>query len=145
MLQSESLTQQKHIKELEDRIEEQERYHRQWSLCLYRLPEREGEDLKKIVIDICRAIAPETESVLLLFVDICHRLGWRMEGTTRPVMIRFISRAIKKTFLKTKKFYFKEDLSAKNKEICKCLLLTVNLFSDEQMTYRWPFTIVISR
>lgn len=116
---------QKRITGLEDRLNEMERYHRRWNLRLYGLPEQEGEDVKQRVIDICKAVIQNPEEDIRSQVDVCHRIGRRENGKTRPVITRFTSRSTKEKvwkcaknseFLKTKKFKFGEDLTTKDKE-----------------------------
>lgn len=62
----------------------------------------------------------------LLHVDISHRIGRRMEGKTRPVIIRFVTRSTKdmiwkkgkgSEYLSSKRLRFGEDLTAKDKEV----------------------------
>lgn len=65
---------EKRMKELEERVDDQERYHRQWNLRLFGLPEREGENIMKIVADICYEVVPECRDSDPLLIDICHRL-----------------------------------------------------------------------
>lgn len=114
------------IKDLEEKVDDQERYHRQWNLRLFGLPEKEGENLMKSVAEICYEVAPDVRSTAPLTIDICHRLGPKREGRIRPIIIRFTSRFTKKriwgmakdsAFLQERKLHFKLDLTAKDKEI----------------------------
>lgn len=116
---------EKCIKELEAKLNAVESHHRRWNLRLYGVTEERGGRLKNQVIDICRKVAPETSGTLVLYVDVCHRLGVREDGKTRPVIIRFISRdtaekigkaAPKSDFLKTRKLWIKEDLTPRDIE-----------------------------
>ncbi|KAM3599083.1 uncharacterized protein V6R79_018580 [Siganus canaliculatus] len=85
-IQKASSEHEKKISELEEKLNEAERYQRRWNLRLYGLPEQGGEDIKRRVTEICSAIAPEVRDPLL-HVDISHRIGRQMEGKTRLVII----------------------------------------------------------
>lgn len=126
VLKTQLVASESRVQELEERLDEQERYHRRWNLRLFGLPEREGENLKNTVMEICCAVAPECGELPPFFIDICHRLGPKQGGRTRPVIIRFLSRFTRDNvwrmakgsdFLQTKKLHFKLDLTAKDKEI----------------------------
>lgn len=49
------------VPEMEDRLDEQERDHRRWNMCLFGLAGREGDNQTKSVSEICCAVAPECE------------------------------------------------------------------------------------
>lgn len=107
---------------LEDQVNRLEGQQRRQNLRLCRLREEPGEDLKKIVIDICHKTAPEVE---WLHVDICHRIGPKEPGRTRPVIIRFGNRSDRdevwksskdSEFLKSKGLHFKEDFTSRDRE-----------------------------
>lgn len=113
------------INALEDKVNEMERYHRRWNLRLYGLAEVEGEDVKRRIIDICRAVLPEAGDSLHFLVDICHRVGRRQENKTRVVIIRFTTRYTRDKIWKNAKtseeltnrrLHFTEDLTTKDKE-----------------------------
>lgn len=115
----------KRISELEDKVNDAERYHRRWNLRLYGLPEQEGEDVKQRVMHICRAIAPELGNLLHLHIDVSHRVGRRTEDKVRPVITRFTSRATREMvwkraknadYLTSRKIRFGEDLTSRDKE-----------------------------
>uniref|UniRef100_A0AAV2LE70 Uncharacterized protein n=1 Tax=Knipowitschia caucasica TaxID=637954 RepID=A0AAV2LE70_KNICA len=76
-------------------MNDSERYNRRWNLRLHGLKESEGENVKKMMIDICSAVAPDTGESLHLFIDVCHRVGRKMESSTRPIIIRFVSRTMR--------------------------------------------------
>lgn len=52
VLKTQLSTADSRVQELEERLDEQERYHRRWNLRLFGLPEREGENLKNNVTEI---------------------------------------------------------------------------------------------
>ncbi|KAK7939191.1 hypothetical protein WMY93_002517 [Mugilogobius chulae] len=110
---------------MEEKLNELEGYHRRWNLRLYGLPEQEGEDAKRRVIDICRAVIPGAAEGLPYHVDVSHRIGRRMEGKIRPVITRFTTRSMRDAiwraskdsdFLRVRKLKFGEDLTSKDKE-----------------------------
>lgn len=116
--------QEKHISDLEEKLNAQEAHHRRWNLRIYGLPEEKGEDLKKKVMDICRMVAPQVADMQLA-LDICHRVGPKKDRGPRPTLIRFAFRSVKEEvwrsakgsdFLEARKIYFKLDLTAKDKE-----------------------------
>ena len=80
----------KRISELEDMVNDAERYQRRWNLRLYGLPEQEGEDVKQRVMD---TIALALGNLLHLHIDVSHRLGRRTDDKVRPVITSFTSRA----------------------------------------------------
>lgn len=110
------------IETLEDKVNDQERQQRRQNLRLYRLREEEGENILKIVTDICRRVASQEDGRL---VDVCHRVGPKKAGRTRPVIIKFLSRAERDAvwrngkdseFLKDRGLNFGEDLTSKDRE-----------------------------
>ncbi|KAL7375436.1 hypothetical protein ABVT39_017221 [Epinephelus coioides] len=110
------------IEALEDKVNDQKRQQRRQNLRLYRLREEEGENILKIVTDICRRVASQEDGRL---VDVCHRVGPKKAGRTRPVIIKFLSRAERDAvwrngkdseFLKDRGLNFGEDLTSKDRE-----------------------------
>ena len=108
----------KRISELEDKVNDAERYQRRWNLRLYRLPEPEREDVQQQVMDICRHL-------LHLHIDISHRVGRRTGDKVRPVITRFTSRATREMvwksaknadYLTSRKIRLGEDLTSRDKE-----------------------------
>lgn len=78
--------------------------------------------MKQQVTDVCSLVPPEAGDP---FPHICHRVEWRVDGKTRPVIIRFVARSTKELiwkkgkgskYLSTKRLRFGEDLTAKDKE-----------------------------
>ena len=115
----------KRISELEDKVNDAERYQRCWNLRLYGLPEQEGEDVKQRVMDICRASAPELRNFLHLHIDVSHGVGRRTEDKVRPVITRFTSRATREMvwksaknvdYLTSRKIRFGQDLTSRDKK-----------------------------
>ncbi|KAL1266726.1 hypothetical protein QQF64_002401 [Cirrhinus molitorella] len=82
---------QKKLQEMEQKMNDAERYNRRWNLHLY------GEDVKAAVKDICNEILPEAERTSVTDgIDVVHRIGripeLKRNVAPRPVIIRFLSR-----------------------------------------------------
>lgn len=116
---------EKRISELEDKVNDAERYQRCWNLRLHGLPEQEGEDIKQQVEEICWAVAPGLENLLHLHIDVSHRVGRRSEDRIRPIITRLTSRATREMvwknaknadYLTSRKIRFGEDLTSRDKE-----------------------------
>lgn len=117
--------QQKRISELEQKVEKADQCQRKLTLWLYGLPEQEGEDVRKSVIDICSAAVPEAAHSFPHHIDIVHRVGKRSEDRDRAVVIKFIARSTKELLWKTvttsedfrsSNLWFGEELTAKDKD-----------------------------
>lgn len=113
------------INALEEKFNAMESYHRRWNLRLYGLPEQEGEDVKRRMMEICRAVIPGAAEHLHFHIDVSHRIGPKVEGKSRPVITRFTTRSTRdavwraskdNTFLRAHKMRFGEDLTSKDKE-----------------------------
>ena len=109
--------------ELEQKVNEAERYQRRWNLRLHRIPEQAGEDIKCRVVDICGSVIPESKAKLQETVDIVHRLGRLKDQDKRPetTIIRFTNRSTRDLlwrraknceFLIKQKLRFTEDLTS---------------------------------
>lgn len=114
------------IHELEQRLNDAERYQRRWNLRLYGIPEHPEEDITHKVIGICLSVAPDSSVSFKNDIDVVHRLGKLKEqdGRPRPVIIRFVRRSTRdliwrlaKTseYLRNHKLRFTEDLSQADK------------------------------
>lgn len=130
-LKKENMEMKKKAAQLEQRMNDQERYSRRWCLRLHGVAENSSEKVKERVKEICRAVVPEEQrNEVTAAVDIVHRLGRLraaedQRGNPRPIIIRFISRtardliwkhARQSPFLQTRGLHFKEDLTAADKE-----------------------------
>lgn len=121
---------QKKITEMEQKINDSERYNRRWNLRLYGLREKSDENIKETVKDTCREVFPEAQHRSVIeAIDVVHRIGRLQDSKNsnapRPVIIRFLSRSArdmvwklsKANDLLTKKHLcFKEDLTLADKE-----------------------------
>lgn len=124
-------TLQRKVCEMETKVNESDRYSRRQNLRLHGIPEREDDNLKSRVQEVCRPVLSASEvGAVMEAIDIVHRIGRRKDGNSnqqpRPVIIRFMSRTArdliwraskKSEFLSSKKLHFKEDLTAEDRAI----------------------------
>lgn len=110
--------------------EEQARYKRRWNLRLTGLPEKEGEDVREVVIGILTRVVPLSVERLRDTVDTVHRLGRKMNAATsnnmgRAIIIQFAVRIVRDDVWKRSKeanvckemhIRFKEDFSKEDRE-----------------------------
>ncbi|XP_016346672.1 uncharacterized protein LOC107692222 [Sinocyclocheilus anshuiensis] len=107
------------ISELEQKLNETERYQRRWNLRLYGIPEQSDENIKLKVSNICAAVVPDSNVAIQADIDIAHRLG-KLDNRPRPVIIRFAKRSTRdlvwrqakhSDYLRNHKLRFTEDLT----------------------------------
>ncbi|XP_052439387.1 uncharacterized protein LOC127978630 [Carassius gibelio] len=126
--------QEKRISELEEKVNEiiekkekriAELEKAECNLWLYCLPEQEGEDVRKRVMDILGDLVPEAAGNLTHHIGIVQRIGRRSQDRDRPVIIKFSDKSTKEllwnTAIRSKDFcssnlWFGEDLTAKDKK-----------------------------
>ncbi|KAK7945310.1 hypothetical protein WMY93_001038 [Mugilogobius chulae] len=126
VVQSVTAEHEKRITYLEEKLNAMDRYSRRMNLRLYGLPELEGEDVKKRFMELCHQVVPDVrETTLPFYVDVCHRLGRRLDSKNRPVIARFTSRAFKEKlwrgakgseYMAARKLSFGEDLTEQDKD-----------------------------
>lgn len=115
------------IQMLENKVAELARYKRRWNQRLRGLPEREGENVRSAVIDICQNIAPEYKEKFVEVIDSVHRLGRSnlAKFQARDIIIQFSMRHFRDAvwkmsknhgYLKQRKLHFKEDLTPEDRE-----------------------------
>lgn len=113
--------------EQEKRLSHLEGYTRRWNLRIYGLPEKEREDVRERVIQICQHLLPEAKDKLPYIVDTVHRLGRKLPNVEKPrgVIFQFTSRfyrdavwraAKDSSFLRNNSLKIAEDLSPSDKE-----------------------------
>lgn len=107
-------------KDVEDRSTQLEQYSRRNNIRIYGLSESVGEDIEKIVLDIC---TDKLKVSLPPFaIERCHRIGRLHENVTgrkpRSVIVKFANYKFRqsvfnaKKLLKSSNIYIKEDLCA---------------------------------
>lgn len=124
-VKQDSVEMEKRIKAFENKVNDLEAHQRRWNLRLHGVREVQGENVRKIMTDICGTVVPEIASILHISIDTCHRLGVREEGRTRPIIIRFTSRDVANQiwkaakasdFLQERRLRFSQDLTTRDKE-----------------------------
>lgn len=125
-LQTKVVKLEKENKVLNDKCSGLDSYKCRWNLRVAGIPEREGENVKMVVIDLFRNLSPHTAEKLQDMVNIAHRLGPK-SGNTNPrrIIVQFLSRtwrdaiwaeAKRSELLKQKKIRILEDLTQEDKE-----------------------------
>ncbi len=108
------------ISELEQKLNESERYQRRWNLRLYGIPEQSDENIKLKVSNICAAVVSDSSVAIQDDIDIAHRLG-KPNNRPRPVIMRFVRRSTRdlvwrqakhSDYLRNHKLRFTEDLTS---------------------------------
>ena len=79
---------------LRDKCYELDAYKRRWNLRVANICERQGENVKQIIIDLFSQVSPELANQLSNTIDIAHRLGpWSEDASSpRRIIVQFISR-----------------------------------------------------
>ncbi len=77
----------------EKRISHLESYSRRWNLKLYGLAEKENQDVRREVVQVCQSVLPEAKDKLPDVVDTVHRLGHRKPNNNQPrgIIMQFTS------------------------------------------------------
>lgn len=87
---------QKEVTELEQKVNDADRYSRRYNLRVYGVAEEREENVKVKVKEICRAAIPGSDGEEIeAAVDVAHRIGRMDSGgknqLPRPVIVRFSS------------------------------------------------------
>ncbi|XP_072182244.1 uncharacterized protein [Diadema setosum] len=79
------------VTQLENRVTDLDQYHRRVNLEFVGIPETEGENVKKIVVEVTKHADPNLAEQ---DVDVTHRLGPKKEKgePPRPIILRFTTR-----------------------------------------------------
>ncbi|KAL1255499.1 hypothetical protein QQF64_013560 [Cirrhinus molitorella] len=64
------------ISELEQKLNESERYQRRWNLRLYGIPEHSEENIKLKVSNICAAVITDSSVAIRDDIDTVWESGW---------------------------------------------------------------------
>lgn len=112
-------------KELKEQVLESERYKRRWNLRIHGLKENEGENTRERIIKILSKIAPQWTAKMEDVVDSAHRLGRKIDGKTRQIIVQFTMRIQRDAIWRASKNHaaceeygvrFTEDLTKADKE-----------------------------
>ncbi|KAK7882825.1 hypothetical protein WMY93_028999 [Mugilogobius chulae] len=113
---------------LKNKCMQLENYQRRMNLRISGLPERAGEDVKKMVVDLFSQVSPSIANHLPHSLDVAHRLGPPRSteaASHRRVIARFVSRthrdqvwrdARASALLRERKIFLTEDLTQEDKE-----------------------------
>lgn len=112
---------------LREKCNDLDAYKRRWNLRVAGIPERPGENVKKIITDLFSQISPDIGDQLPLAVDIAHRLGPRSgeDRSSRRIVVQFLSRSHRDKIwrdartsgvLKERKIKIMEDLTQEAKD-----------------------------
>ncbi len=126
-LQTRAETLEKENTVLREKCNDLDAYKRRWNLRVAGIPERSGENAKKIITDLFSQISPDISDQLPLSVDIAHRLGPRSgeDRFSRRIVVQFLSRfhrdkiwrdARTSGLLKERKIKILEDLTQEVKD-----------------------------
>lgn len=111
--------------DLRQRVLESERYKRRWNLRIHGLKENEGENARERVINILSQITPQWSEKMGDVVDSAHRLGRKVEGKSRQIIVQFSMRVHRDAIWRASKNHaackqhgvrFSEDLTKADKE-----------------------------
>ncbi|KAL1251967.1 hypothetical protein QQF64_019763 [Cirrhinus molitorella] len=113
--------------EQEKRLSHLEGYTRRWNLRIYGMQEKEREDVRERVIQVCQQLLPDAKDKLPFVVDTVHRLGRKQSAGDKPrgVIFQFTSRfyrdavwraAKDSSFLRSNNLKIAEDLSPSDRE-----------------------------
>ncbi|KAA0705276.1 hypothetical protein E1301_Tti009859 [Triplophysa tibetana] len=113
--------------EQEKRLSHLEGYARRWNLRIYGVPEKEKEDVRERVIQVCQQLLPEAKGKIPFIVDTVHRLRRKQLNNDKPrgVIFQFTSRfyrdavwraAKDSVFLRNNNLKIAEDLSPSDRE-----------------------------
>lgn len=140
--------------QLQRNLEDIQRYGRKWNLKVLGLREKEGEDLRSVVIDIFGKMAPMIREKLPVAVDVVHRLGKiRQDGSPRTTIARFTMRlyrdiiwkaAKNSGFLADNKLRIKEALTPEEVEARQKLWPLVKKAREEgkKASFNGPFAFI---
>lgn len=68
---------------------ELERYRKRWNLQMQDLKEKDGEEIRGIVLEIFKTIVLELTAQLEMVIDTVHYLGREAEGKHLQIMLQF--------------------------------------------------------
>lgn len=145
---------QKMNKTMKEEVGECKRYSWRWTLKLHGVREKDGEDVRKVAIDVLGNVVPGISDNLEEAVDIAHRLGQRRkDGSHRSIIILFALRRIRDTvwqsargckFLFDNKLRLTEALSPEDRAAREKLWPLVKKARDEgkKASFRGAFALI---
>lgn len=112
----------KEIVNLKERLEEQEQYSRRNNLRIFGVEETRNENTDELVVKVAAQIGVSIEQSQ---IDRSHRIGKRDSKKPRPIIVKFIGYAPRRTMFTAKKglkgtgITIREDLTAQRLELLK--------------------------
>ncbi len=85
------------MERLEDRIEELETYSRRNNIVVYGIPNKEQENPLKLAVEICEKMGVKIEGKE---IDAAHRIPSKKNSSSPPFILKFVSRFTKEELLK---------------------------------------------
>lgn len=141
-------------KTLKEEVGDCKRYSWRWTLKLHGVQEKDGEDVRRVAIDILSNVVPGISERMEDAVDIAHRLGpRRKDGTCRSIIILFALRRYRDTvwqaargckFLRDNKLRLTEALSPEDRVAREKLWPLVKKARDEgkKASFRGSFALI---
>ncbi|KAK9744215.1 hypothetical protein QE152_g7856, partial [Popillia japonica] len=103
-------------------VNDLEQYSRRNSIRIYGVPEHDKENINTTITGLCHSkLGAELSEDM---IDCCHRLPGK-QPNHRPILVKFVSRDIKKRVyankkkLKGSKIVIREDLTAYNNQLIR--------------------------
>lgn len=140
---------------LRERCNDNDAYKRRWNLRVAGVPEKTGENVKQMIIDLFKQVSPNIAAELPVGVDIAHHLGPRSasEKSPRRIIVLFSSRSQRdrvwndaktSNYLKEKKIKIFEDLSQQDKDARSLLWPMVEKARQEgkRAGFHGPFAVI---
>lgn len=126
VLETQAVTLQEENVELRDKYNKLEAHSRRSNLRVHGIPEKAGENTRRLIVDLFGQVSPRTRGDLELMVDVAHRLGPHSEGrrSHRTIIVRFLSRRYRDnvfedaktaTVLQERKIRITQDLTEQDK------------------------------
>lgn len=140
--------------DLSMKLSDLQRHGRLWNLKLHGVKEENGEDIRRITMDILCNVAPQISDKMPLAVDIVHRLGaTKKDGSPRTMIIRFTMRfyrdiiwkeAKNNGFLRANNLRIKEAITREDAAAREKLWPLVKKAREEgkRASFRGPFAII---
>lgn len=85
---------------VETRLDELEQYGRRNNLRIFGVPEKQDENTDDIVLDIASKIGVDMD---ISYIDRCHRVGRKVPGANRPIIVKFSGYAVRAEYFQKKK------------------------------------------
>lgn len=111
--------------QLQDRTDQLEMYTRRNSLRIFGLEERDGENNDQLAISVAQKISVPLS---LSDIDRCHRVGPKISGRKRPLIVKFVSYRKRQEVFRAKRLLkgsgitIREDLTRNRLELLQAAI-----------------------